>query len=95
MFRYFRATTDAVYEQARTTLNAAWGYPSADGHTLTCFPLSSVALHDNQSRPYLQIRAEFCEYSPAVDLLPLLIAGGEVEEITEADWLGVAPKSSV
>lgn len=95
MFRYFRASTDAVYEQARATLNAAWGYPSADGKTLTCLEPAALVPHDGQSRPHLQVRAEFCEYSPAVDLLPLLIAGGEVEEITEADWLGVAPKSSV
>jgi hypothetical protein len=91
MFRYFRATSDSVYEQARATLDSAWGYPSADGETVTTFTPCDAAIHDAQSRPYLQVRAEFCEYEASSLLLQQAIAGGVIEEITEQQWMSVLP----
>jgi hypothetical protein len=34
----------------------------------------------------LAVNDEFCTYSVAVELLPQLLAGGHVEEITEAEY---------
>jgi hypothetical protein len=34
----------------------------------------------------LAVNAEFCEYTTASELLPVLLASGAVEEITEHDY---------
>jgi hypothetical protein len=84
--RYFRAQSDAVYEQARLTLDAAWGFPSPDGRTLTCIEPAATAPRDASGRIMLAVADEFTTYSVAVDLLPQLIASGAVEEIDAATY---------
>lgn len=87
--RFFRTASDEVYEQARLTLDAAWGHPTADGRTLTCIQPAASAPRDSEGRIVLAVNDEFCEYSVAVDLLPQLLASGAVEEIDAAAYHAV------
>ena len=82
--RYLRST-DAVYEQARTALDAAWGLPNDKG-TATCIEPAATAPRDSQGRIVLAVNDEFCAYTVASDLLPHLLASGAVEEIDAATY---------
>lgn len=84
--RYFRTASDEVYEQARLTLDAAWGHPNEATKTVTCIDPAAVAPRDAQGRIVLAVNDEFCEYAVAVDLLPQLLASGAVEEIDEKTY---------
>jgi hypothetical protein len=75
--RCFRTTSDAIYEQARLTLDAAWGHAAPT----TCIEPAATAPRDSQGRIVLAVNDEFCEYSVAVELLPQLLASGAVSEI--------------
>ena len=90
MLRYF-SSTDAVYEQVRATLDAAWEFPNAETKTLTALDPSLSAPHDNEGRVYLVIAGEYCDYEPAAKLLPELLAVGSVVEISEADYIAAFP----
>jgi hypothetical protein len=85
--RFFRSTA-AVYEQARATLDMAWGLPNGQG-TATCIEPAATAPRDAQGRVVLAVSDEFCGYSVAVDLLPQLLASGAVEEIDRDAYLAV------
>lgn len=82
--RFFCITTDAAYEQARATLDAAWGHPNAD--TATCVEPAATAPHDADGRVLLAVLSEFCQYAPADQLLPQLVASGVVDEIDAATY---------
>ena len=82
--RFFRIATAAAYEQARATLDAAWGHPNAD--TITCVEPAATAPHDSQGRVLLAVQDEFAAYAPADTLLPQWIAAGVVEEIDAATY---------
>jgi hypothetical protein len=84
--RYFRTLSDEVYEQARLSLDAAWGHPNAATKTVTCIDPASVAPRDSQGRIVLAVRNEFCAYEAAAVMLPQLLASGAVEEIDEATY---------
>jgi hypothetical protein len=86
--RYFRST-DAVYEQARAALDAAWGLPNDTG-TVTCIEPAATAPRDAQSRIVLAVDDSFCAYTVAVDLLPQLLASGAVEEIDREAYMAAA-----
>lgn len=88
--RYFRANAD-VYEQARQTLDAAWGHPTADGLTVTCIRPAAIAPRDSQGRIVLAVHDEFCTFSVAAELLPQLLASGAVEEIDAATYAAALP----
>jgi hypothetical protein len=81
--RYLRTTSDAVYEQARLTLDAAWGHVSPT----TCIEPAATAPRDSQGRIVLAVNDEFCAYSVAAELLPQLLASGAVEEIDAAAYM--------
>lgn len=84
--RYFRCESgDALYEQVRTTLDAAWGKPNDRG-SVTCIEPAATAPRDAQGRIVLAVREEFCAYSVASDLLPGLLANGDVSEITAEQY---------
>jgi len=89
MFRYFRAQSDTVYDKSRLALDAAWGYPTADGRTLTCFDAAADAPHDSAGRPYLQVRSEFCGYEAAAAMLAEAMAAGVVSEVTAEQFAAV------
>ena len=83
--RYFRTSSASVYEQARLTLDQAWGHVAPT----TCIQPAATAPRDSQGRIVLAVNDEFCEYSVAVDLLPQLLASGAVEEIDAATYHAV------
>lgn len=83
--RYFRAT-ESVYEQVRSSLDAAWGHPTPDGKTVTCIEPAATAPRDASGRIVLAVSEEFCQYEAAAAMLPQLLAGGAVEEIDEATY---------
>ena len=80
--RYFRTSSDDVYEYARATLDAAWSHVSP----ITCIEPAATAPRDSQGSIVLAVNDEFCTYSVAVELLPQLLAGGHVEEIDDATY---------
>lgn len=89
--RYFRTASDAVYEQARLTLDAAWGHPNPVTKTVTCFDPAAVAPRDPQGRIVLAVNDEFCQYEAAAAMLPQLLASGLVEEITAEQYHAALP----
>lgn len=84
--RFFRTSSDAVYEQTRLSLDAAWGHPNAATKTATCIDPAAVAPRDQQGRIMLAVNDEFCQYEAAAAMLPQLLASGVVEEIDAATY---------
>lgn len=81
----FFAAREAVYEQVRATLDAAWGLPDGTG-TVTCYLPSADAPRAADGRIVLAVQDSFCEYTVAVDLLPQLLAVSDVDEISGDDY---------
>jgi hypothetical protein len=88
--RYFRTDNADVYESVRLQLDEAWGHPTPDGGTLTCFDPAATAPRDIEDRILLAVSEEFVTWEPAASLLPSLIGSGEVEEISQAEYVPVA-----
>jgi hypothetical protein len=88
--RYFRTADEAMYEQVRIGLDAAWGHPN--GNTLTCIDPAAVAPRDAQGRILLAVKPEFTEFPAAAAMLPDLLASGQVVEITEAEYRAALPQ---
>ena len=86
--RFFRASP-AVYEQVRSQVDAAWGYPTPVG-TQTCIPPAAEQEKDSQGRCLLAVLVEWTTWEPVATLLPQLIAAGAVDEISEADYWAAA-----
>lgn len=80
--RYFRTPSDAVYEQARAALDAAWGHVPPT----TCIEPAATAPRDGSGRIVLAVNDEFCAYPVAAEMLPQLLASGVVTEIDEAAY---------
>ena len=78
---------DAVYEQVRLALDAAWGHPNAETKAVTCFDPAAVAPRDVQGRILLAVRDEFVGYTVASEMLPQLLSSGAVEEIGSVTYL--------
>jgi hypothetical protein len=89
--RYFRTANETLYETIRLQLDAAWGHPSADGKTLTCFDPVAVAPKDRLGRVMLAVHDEFATWEPAATLLPQLLGSGAVEEITQQTYMAGLP----
>jgi hypothetical protein len=89
--RFFRTADLSLYETIRLQLDAAWGHPSADGRTLTCFDPVAVAPKDGSGRVMLAVHDEFASWEPAATLLPQLLATGAVEEITPEQYAAGLP----
>jgi hypothetical protein len=85
--RFFRTADLSLYETIRLQLDAAWGHPSADGRTLTCFDPVAVSPRDGSGRVVLAVHDEFATWEPAATILPQILGSGAVEEITEADYM--------
>ena len=90
--RYFRTADAALYESIRLQLDAAWGHPTPDGKSVTCFDPAAVAPSDGSGRLLLAVREEFATWEPAATLLPQLLASGAVEEISEATYRAALPQ---
>jgi hypothetical protein len=89
--RFFRTADEALYESIRLQLDAAWGHPTPDGQTVTCFDPAAVAPRDANGRLLLAVKDEFATWEPAATLLPQLLASGAVDEITAAEYQPVVP----
>jgi hypothetical protein len=89
--KYFRTADAALYESIRLQLDSAWGHPTPDGRTLTCFDPAAVAPRDAAGRLLLAVREEFVTWEPAATLLPQLLASGAVQEIDRAAYQPVSP----
>lgn len=87
--RFFRSS-EAVYEQVRQQLDAAWGNPSLNG-TITCIEPAETAPRDGEGRVVLAVRDEFVEFEAVAYILPSLLQAGHVEEITEAHYQAALP----
>jgi hypothetical protein len=94
MIRYFRCSP-SVYEAARATLNAAWGYPNAETKTETAIPPADELPSDEAGRVYLAVSADYCDYVLPAHMLPELLGSGDVEEIDEAAHLTVLPPTQM
>jgi hypothetical protein len=86
MMIYLRTADADLYEAVRLQLDAAWGHPTEDGRTVTCIDPASVAPRDAEGRIVLAVREEFTEFEAAVALLPVLLASGAVEQISEDEY---------
>lgn len=89
--RFFRSD-EATYEDIRQTLDQAWGLPNERG-TQTCIEPAATAPRDGQGRMLLAVNASFAEFTVAVDVLPDLLANGDVTEITEAEYRDAMPQT--
>jgi hypothetical protein len=90
--RYFRTADAALYESIRLQLDAAWGHPTPDGKSVTCFDPAAVAPRDAAGRLLLAVREEFATWEPAATILPQLLASGAVEEISETTYRAALPQ---
>jgi len=93
--RYFRTADANLYESIRLQLDAAWGHPTPDGQTITCFDPVAVAPRDAAGRVLLAVNDEFCDYEAVAAVLPGLIATGAVDEITAVDYKPALPPGFV
>lgn len=90
--RFLRTPDEALYENVRATLDAAWGHPTPDGRTITAFDPAADAPRDADGRLLLAVNDEFTTWEPAATLLPQLLASGAVEEITLAEYRAALPQ---
>lgn len=90
---YLRTPDENLYESVRKQLDAAWGHPTDDGMTLTCFAPADIAVRDSSNRLMLAMRDEFMAYEPAATMLPTLLASGAVEQIQEADYMSAVVRN--
>jgi len=90
--RYYRTADADLYESIRLQLDAAWGHPTPDGKTVTCFDPAAVAPRDAAGRLLLAVKDEFVTWEPAATLLPQLLASGAVEEISADQYAAVPPR---
>lgn len=81
--RFFRTEHDALYEQVRLALDAAWGHVPPT----TCIDPADVAPRDASGRIVLAVRQEFAEFPAAAAMLPELLASGQIEEIDAATYM--------
>jgi len=83
--RYFRTASDALYEGIRSQLDAAWGLPNDKG-TVTCIAPAADAPRDSDGRIVLAVDDEFATWPPADTVLPQLLQGEQVVEITAEEY---------
>lgn len=89
--RYFRTADADLYESIRLQLDTAWGHPTPDGQTITCFDPAAVAPRDAAGRLLLAVHDEFCQYDAVAAVLPGLLESGAVAEITAAEYKPAVP----
>jgi hypothetical protein len=88
--RYFTAAVD-VYEAVSAQLDGAYGYPDPETRTERALPLASE-LPSIDGLLYLAVDATYCDYNLPSQMLPQLINGGLVAEITEAEYAAATAK---
>jgi hypothetical protein len=73
-------------------LDLAYGYPKPETRTERALPLPSE-LPSIDGLLYLAVAATYCDYNLPSEMLPQLLASGEVEEITEEVYRSALPES--
>lgn len=91
MNRYFRSTV-SVYNDICYQLDAAYGYPNADTKTQRTLPLSDTLPADDQGRVYLAVSSAYCDYILPGEMLPDLLASGDVQEVTAEQYVALLPQ---
>jgi hypothetical protein len=89
--RYFRSMPE-VYSGICQQLDAAYGYPNDETKTARTLPPVADLPIDGVGRVYIAIESAYCEYVLPAELLPQLIASGEIEEINAEAYSAVLPK---
>jgi len=85
--RFFRVLSgDEVYESVRASLDLAWGHPNAETKTETCLPPATEVTRDGTGRVVVAVEDAWCEYEPANEMIPQLVAASAIEEITVDEW---------
>lgn len=87
--RYFRATSDASYEEARAALDALWQYPAG----MTAITPAASAPRDASGRIVLAVDAAVCELPGAAELLAEMLAAGAAVEIGEDEYQAAIPRT--
>lgn len=87
--RYF-ATDDATYEAVRAGLDSAFGHPGPSART--CVEPAATAPHDNDGNVVLAVVDEFMEFAAVQSVLPELLGGGAVREISAAEYRAAMPQ---
>ncbi len=98
MNRFFR-TSPAIYSAARAGLDAAFGHPKIvvlpdDGTpilTLSCLPPAEKAVTDADGLIIAVVRDEDCQMPEVGPLISALLASGEAEEVTDAEYFAALP----
>lgn len=81
---FLRFATDAAYQQLRSALNFALGYPTPDGVTLEAILPVERALRDTQGRAVLMLNRSLYARAVAAGVLPWQLGG--VAEISEDEY---------
>lgn len=82
--RYFIATQTA-YEQARASMDAALGLPEFG--TITSIEPAATALRSQDGRLVVAVCDDLCEESSVTSMFASMLAGGAVQELTEAGYV--------
>jgi hypothetical protein len=82
--RYFIAT-QAAYEQARASMDAALGLPEFG--TITSIEPAATALRSQDGRLVVAVCEDIVEESAVASMFSSMLAGGTVEELTQAQYL--------
>jgi hypothetical protein len=91
MDRYFRSTSD-VYTAVCNQLDAAYGYPNAETKTARTLPPLDALPTDDHGRVYLSVSGDYCNYILPGEILPGLLASGDVEEVTAEQYVALLPE---
>ena len=84
---YFRIKDDTLYETVRLSLDSAWGHEPP----VTCVDPAATAPRNASGHILLAVRPEFVSYAAVQEVLPGLLAGGLVEQISENEYAPVWP----
>lgn len=91
--KFYRTPSDELYEGIRLQLDAAWGLTD---HGCTCITPAATAPRDGEGRIVLAVNDEFTAFEAVAAMLPGLIAGGQVTEITETEYReAIAPEGGL
>jgi hypothetical protein len=86
--RFFKATP-AVYAASLAALDEAWGFPK-QGFDHCFVPVEYAP--QSGGFAFLAITEADAEMEPAGEMLAGLIASGDVQEVTQADYVAAMPQ---
>jgi len=90
--RYFIAT-QAAYEQARAAMDAALGLPEFG--TITSIEPAATALRSLDGRLVVSVCEDIVEESAVAAMFSSMLAGGTVQELTQAQYSAAIGRASL